>query len=787
MMNRVLLLTYGRPIVPVECVIAAVNSVSAAFLGRDGVVSVTDAMKDGRACVLVLVDGPLDGVLARLPQNVAGVPVFALRSGALRPIADVPTFASAGEPAAAGKPPWADSTDNHPVNPFALARLMTGKIVRTRDELVAAFGMPLDKILAVGGPLYAPDLAAIAARRQQSANGSVKGSKPAGAVGDASKSSQKITPPKSSVAPIVKLASGKSPAVTGYRDPIIDQLENFSGGVIGCSEWLEQTDEWRRGTLIYYALADATNAQAMAERVTNACRDSGIAPATNLNVRSGDATKVRDWVTPVQDPAVREHYTEDPTTIAARRAWSTLNTYFPCPNGVCDTCRDWRRLTPDAKRELLLSYHPFSLAGVTRENVESVVANIDARCATIASSASYRGVRDSNRLLTATGHGTNDWAELTCQQQFDALARINADLVPPRVTIDEMKRELFEQWITVSASTGLFLAEGPRSWFFWSRIGAYASHAVSVSDAKQGCVGNCFFVASLAGAAWVRPGIIAARSWDANVRSAGDPAPAAVSNPSVTITFSDPRSGSNVSHAVTMSDRLPLVINPRDMCDGSQPLCHSQGVNQTWPGLWEKAFRVWLAGRDNPPMVPDLRDGNSDTNARAYFVSNDVHPAINFAGGDGQTFILWYGARGRSTAGGWLTNFFGANPTIETIWRYLDEHCDTVGKIKSVVFACSIAPDWSPPAGIVPSHAYTLLGIDRARRMVYLRNPWGHISPGAPADQRGSWMGLALGNDDGVGVVTLQSFYDNYVAISGNYYGPRQMNDYGLIRQWDTR
>jgi hypothetical protein len=71
--------------------------------------------------------------------------------------------------------------------------------------------------------------------------------------------------------------------------------------------------------------------------------------------------------------------------------------------------------------------------------------------------------------------------------------------------------------------------------------------------------------------------------------------------------------------------------------------------------------------------------------------------------------------------------------------------------------------------------------------MVYLRNPWGHISPGAPADQRGSWMGLALGNDDGVGVVTLQSFYDNYVAISGNYYGPRQMNDYGLIRQWDTR
>ena len=137
-MNRILLLTYARPIVPAECVLAAVNSVSAAFLGRDGVVSVTDAVKDGRACVLVLVNGPLDNVLARLPQNVAGVPVFALQNGALRPLADAPTFASAGDPAASGKPPWADSTDNHPVNPFALARLMTGKVVQTRAELVLA-------------------------------------------------------------------------------------------------------------------------------------------------------------------------------------------------------------------------------------------------------------------------------------------------------------------------------------------------------------------------------------------------------------------------------------------------------------------------------------------------------------------------------------------------------------------------------------------------------------------------------------------------------------------------
>ena len=773
-MNRILLLTYARPIVPAECVIAAVNSVSAAFLGRDGVVFVTDAVKDGRACVLVLVNGPLDNVLARLPQNVAGVPVFALQNGALRPLADAPTFASAGDPAASGKPPWADSTDNHPVNPFALARLMTGKVVQTRDELVAAFGMPLDKILAVGGPLYAPDLAAIAARRSQAANGSVKGSKPAGAVGDAPKNSQKITPPKSSVAQNVKLASGNSPAaVTGYRDPILDQIENFSGGVIGCAEWLTKNDQWRSGTLIHYGLADATNAQKMAQRVTNACRDSGIAPATDLNVRPGETTKTRDWVTPVQDPAVREHYTEDPTTIAARRAWSRLNTYFPCPNGVCDTCHDWRRLTPDAKRELLLSYE-FSLAGVTRENVAEVVANINARCAAIASSASYRGVRDHNRLLTATGHGRNDWAELTCQEQFNALARINADLVPPRVTIDEMKRELWEQWAAIQRFSPV-----PRSWFDWSNIGSYAHRNPSVLDPHQGCVGNCYLIASLAGAAWVRPSTITSRSW----RGAGASAIRASGN-SLTITFADPRSGALADHPVALDSKLPIRITDGDLCDGPRPFCHTGDSNQTWPDLWEKAMRVWVSGQQYPVMANS--EGHRST---LYFVSPTVSPAVNIAGGDGQTRIAWVGARGVSSGIEGALSALGfmlsdGNPTVEEVWAYLGDHCDASGKVRSIMFATSIPIEWSPIVSIVRSHCYTLLGIDRARRMVYLRNPWGHLSPGAASDQRGSWMGLTLGLDDGVGVVALGAFHDNFWNISGNWYAPRRAYDTEFGQEW---
>ncbi len=48
-------------------------------------------------------------------------------------------------------------------------------------------------------------------------------------------------------------------------------------------------------------------------------------------------------------------------------------------------------------------------------------------------------------------------------------------------------------------------------------------------------------------------------------------------------------------------------------------------------------------------------------------------------------------------------------------------------------------------------------------------------------------MGLTLGRDDGVGAVTLQSFYDNFSMVSGNYYGAPQMNDFGLLFRWDFR
>ena len=166
-----------------------------------------------------------------------------------------------------------------------------------------------------------------------------------------------------------------------------------------------------------------------------------------------------------------------------------------------------------------------------------------------------------------------------------------------------------------------------------------------------------------------------------------------------------------------------------------------------------------------------------------------MSPAVNVAGGDGQTRIAWVGARGVSSGIAGALSALGfmlsdGNPTVEEVWAYLGDHCDASGKARSIMFATSIPIEWNPIVGIVRSHAYTLLGIDRARRMVYLRNPWGHLSPGAASDQRGSWMGLTLGLDDGVGVMAIGAFHENFWNISGNWYAPRRAYDTEFGQEW---
>lgn len=533
----------------------------------------------------------------------------------------------------------------YPVNPFSLAEFKTGKAPRSRAELEAAFGMPLEKILAVGGPLYNPDLDALAKHR------------PAGA------------PPR---------IMGAAPRTK--------------------------------------------------------------ADLSNLSLLSADAPKIGPSM-PV-DPLGPGERTISPVESEATRAWRELTSRAV-------TCERWLADSLSTQRQLL------GFVGVAPELIDRVADRLSARCRGSATPGeeSYRSV---NELLYEMRLAPADWNRLTCGEQFAALGRINPRLVPPAVTFDEMKRQLFGQWQSITyALNSAAWSMSPIA--LWSRVGPYAARTPQVTDPMQGIVGDCFFIASLAGTAWVRPDILMARSWN------GRPAPDG------SILFADPRSGTLAPHMVTFSDELPVRIDDADLCDGQRPFAHSTSLDTNWPALYEKALRVWITGQDNPPMA---------VHGEQYKVSRNAHPAILIAGGM-RTFINWRGGRAPAVSGlhALARSLTGNNPTEADVWSFLSEHADAEGKVTSVLIAATIQPEWSPVTSIVPSHFYTVLGIDRAVRAVYLRNPWGHISPGPAALQRGEWKGLRLGLDDGVGVVPMATFYDNFNLVSGNYYG--------TARRWD--
>lgn len=614
-----------------------------------------------------------------------------------------------------------DATSYHPVNPFSLARLKTGKVARTRAELVAALGMPLEKILAPGGPLYAPNLEAIAASR-----GLVRGEKPSGAV---------------SIGPTARLAAATSLAVGAAEAQRIDR-------------WVTQ-------------VPDPLGPGSRTGTGTGEASDPEVTRALGLLEAAG--VTCAEWL--AMTVPGRLGFAQDVIDGTLRRGPSVIRAAVP--------------LSPEAT---------------------SLAERITRRCETRSSArssgpASAMGVREPTRLLSMLGLSADGWRAMTCTQQIEALARINSSIATPWVSREEMKTEWFHQWIALyyyanttpnPATLGNdFFRWGQRWWFEWSSLGTYTNRAPSVTDPQQGLVGNCFFVASLASLAWVRPDIVTSRSWRGGHPPAAAPLGTGISRSNVEINLADPSSGSIADHRVSMSDHLPIVVDSIDLCAGLRPFCHTNDSDQTWPDLYEKAMRVWISGADYPSMVAvDANDSaqNASFNAPLYLVNEEVHPANVLAGGNGQSMIAWISDAARSSFFGdiarALTSAIGFNNDANAVWRYLDEHCDASGKAASVLIASSIPPDFSPPVGIVPWHYYSLLGIDRARRIVYLRNPWGHISPGEPSLQRGSWMGLNLGLDDGVGAVSFQSFYRNFTSVSGNWYGTPRTNDYGLLHRW---
>lgn len=206
-----------------------------------------------------------------------------------------------------------------------------------------------------------------------------------------------------------------------------------------------------------------------------------------------------------------------------------------------------------------------------------------------------------------------------------------------------------------------------------ARPGTLVVNGMDVDDATQGQVGDCYFIASLASLAKVKPELLA-KAVTANA------------NGSYTVTFYEREKGQKTPTPVqvTVDGTFPTRY-------GRPEYAAARSSKELWPLVFEKAFAAWKGGFDA------IEGGMAATALEAL---TGVKPEF-FPVGD------------------------GLDP--KKVFKQLEAAC---GSGAAVV---ALSKTWDPSErGIVADHAYSLLGVEErgGERYVTLRNPWGEREPG---------------------------------------------------------
>ena len=292
----------------------------------------------------------------------------------------------------------------------------------------------------------------------------------------------------------------------------------------------------------------------------------------------------------------------------------------------------------------------------------------------------------------------------------------------------------------------------------YASLGGSLYHAgVKVTDVDQGAVGDCYFLAAAAAVAQRRPDLI---------KQALTPN----RDGTVTVRLFRPTSLGPNATLGTVSDTSKL---PRDTrfapvrtaIDRQVPVfttgkvAYAEGHNtrhvELWPSMLEKGFAK-LAGGYDP-----IRGGHA---ARAFEMLTGVRARVVRTEGadlDGLFDTLRDASRqGRPmTAGTYKDASFAKRlaatpPSPETA-----KVIDAAKKLGGTPYGKT--------TGVVAGHEYTVLGVEEknGERLVVLRNPWGHLEPGA----EGFGEATAERRGDGIFRLPLATFATLYghVAIAG--------------------
>lgn len=231
----------------------------------------------------------------------------------------------------------------------------------------------------------------------------------------------------------------------------------------------------------------------------------------------------------------------------------------------------------------------------------------------------------------------------------------------------------------------------------WRDGGAFFNSGVEVDDPIQGGVGDCYFVSALSAVAWTRPYALTAR-----VRQSEG------GQQFCSLTFHKVGAG---EEAVLVSERLWYK-------DGQAVYARCKNMDETWAGVYEKAYAKWIGGEiDDRPDYGAIAGGNG------------IEAIRHLIGGDGSD-----------------------EPQVDDLsaWDLRAVlHGITGGMGRAVnpaVAGTGAKPDGGDSAteGYASNHAYTILGTLDSDTIV-LRNPWGFNAP-KPA---GAYDGTFTVSEDG--------------------------------------
>lgn len=232
--------------------------------------------------------------------------------------------------------------------------------------------------------------------------------------------------------------------------------------------------------------------------------------------------------------------------------------------------------------------------------------------------------------------------------------------------------------------------------YIWADVGDYFDDVVKVTDPIQGSLGDCYFIAALASVAWTKPHLIV----NATRPSASDNE----GSPFHSISFYNDKK----QETVEVSERIPLY-------ETTDRIIYASSVNQgeIWPAVMEKAYVKWKTGNNTDyPNYPLIAGGYS-TGACAELI------------------------------GGTATKKIHTSVSDNALMEFIKSNCDSYCTVNPMTAATYSAPPSNcdyPKAGIVNSHAYSLLGYEKYNNEYYiiLRNPWGRHH-GTLDTREGAW------------------------------------------------